>query len=256
MTERSAVSLAVRSWSAWAPGISGASDWRRWASGEVAISGPIEPDVKFVAPMMRRRLSGLTRMAFRAAADCLEDHDVSPAFVFCSRYGEYARSFGILEGLSGGEPASAAAFSMSVHNTATSLFAIETKDQSASTALAGGEATLETGFIEAWSLLVNRAADSVLLVYHDEKLPDLYRDLPSTVGHPAALAMLLQRPEDAGDAFGLNLTWAARNDGESAAQPATDPALQVLKLLVDESDTFALDTGRLVWTWSSHHAAG
>lgn len=256
MTERSEISLAVRNWSAWAPGISDKPGWQRWAKGDARISGAVDPDVKFVAPMMRRRLSGLSRMAFCAAADCLDGIDASPSFVFCSRYGEFTRSFGILEGLSDGEPASAAAFSMSVHNTATSLYAIETKDPSASTALAGGEATLETGFIEAWSLLVNRAADSVLLIYHDENLPDLYRDQETTVQHPAAFAMLLCRPEDAVDSIVLNLSWAARNVDESAGETAADPALQVLKLLVEEHGAFALDGGRLIWSWSSDRVLG
>lgn len=256
MTEGAAISLSVGRWSAWAPGVPDMDSWRRWAGGEFEISGPVDPDVKFVAPMMRRRLSGLSRMAFRTAADCLEGTDGSPAFVFCSRYGEYARSFGILEGLSAGEPASAAAFSMSVHNTATSLYAIETKDQSPSTALAGGEATLETGFIEAWSLLANGASDSVLLIYHDEKLPDLYREQETTVHNSAALAMLLCRPEDAENAMELKLGWSARDAAAPPAATVVDPVLQVLKLLVEGKGDFDLDNGRLVWAWSIGDVAG
>lgn len=247
----SSISLSVRNWSAWAPGLADKDAWRNWAHGKAQITGGVDPDVKFVAPMMRRRLSGLSRMAFRAAADCVEGSDTSPVFVFCSRYGEFGRSFGILEGLSDGEPVSAAAFSMSVHNTSTSLYAIETKDQSASTAIAGGEATLEAGFIEAWSLLVNDAAKSVLLIYHDEKLPDLYEDQTTTVESSAAIAMLLCLPEGDNHGIDLSLDWAGRDEGQFVEDPAVDPALQVLKLIIEGRGTFVLESDRLVWKWSA-----
>ena len=198
-------------------------------------------------------------MAFRVAADCLDgagENGDSPAFVFCSRYGEYARSYGILGGFASGDPASAAAFSMSVHNTATSLFSIETKDRSASTAMAGGEATLEAGFLEAWSLLVNRAAPSILLIYHDERLPDLYRDEETTVAHDAAIALLLKLPgADTGDRAGLTLEWSADRPGTEGPVVA-DPALEVLRLLIDGGGSFTLDAGRLVWTWRAGRVAG
>ena len=89
-TSRSPVSLNVARWAAWAPGITDRAGWLAWARGDTPISGPVDPDVKFVAPMMRRRLSGLSRMAFRVAADCVDGTDENPGFVFCSRYGEYA----------------------------------------------------------------------------------------------------------------------------------------------------------------------
>lgn len=250
------LSLSVSKWSAWAPGVTDLPGWQSWAKGDLAISGPVDPDVKFVAPMMRRRLSSLSRMAFRVAADCLETETDSPRFVFCSRYGEYARSYGILESVAAGNPASAAAFSMSVHNTATSLFSIETKDRSASTALAGGEATLETGFLEAWSLLVNRAATSVLLIYHDEQLPGLYQGEKTTVAHDGAIAILLRLPDAAAGDVCLNLEWTTRGSTDEPPQDTiADPAMEVLKLLINGAGSFVLDTGRLVWTWKAGHGA-
>lgn len=252
----SCLSLSVRKWAAYSPGVTDPAGWRAWAKGDLAISGPVEPNVKFVAPMMRRRLSSLSRMAFRVAADCLENETASPMFVLCSRYGEYARSYGILEDIAANNPASAAAFSMSVHNTATSLFSIETKNRSASTALAGGEATLETGFLEAWSLLVNRAASSVLLIYHDERLPELYEAQKTTVAQDGALAMLLRLPEEGVSGTILDLEWKMREPTKAIApETATDPAIEVQRLLVNGTGSFVLDTDRLVWTWDIRHGA-
>lgn len=250
MDAQNSVELAVSNWSAWAPSLTDETAWREWASGRREIEGPVEPDVKFVEPMMRRRLSSLTRMAFRVAADCLVEEDSLPAYVFCSRYGEYGRTYNILIGLSDEEPASALAFSMSVHNTSASLFSIDRRDTSLSVSLAGGEMTLETAFIEAWSLLTTGDASSVLVVYHDEPLPEIYRGQITTVAHASAFALLLRLPETAPDASRLTLDWNERRQGATMAEPLLDPALQVLRLILERGDPVTFDTGRLVWKWS------
>ncbi len=249
------ITLSVRRWAAWAPGLTDQSSWHAWSEGTRAICGPVAPDVKFVAPMMRRRLSRLSRMAFRVAADCLSEEQDAIAFVFCSRYGEYHRSYGILENLAAGEPASAAAFSMSVHNTAASLFAIETQNTAQATALSGGEATLEAAFLEAWSLMSDGAAPAVLVVYHDEPLPELYRDSATTVRNSAAFAMLLRPPESGDDVPELQLSWGLAKESAVANCDTPDPALEVLRLLLRGGDPVVLDTGRLIWTWSRNAAA-
>lgn len=210
------------------------------------------PDVKFVAPMMRRRLSSLSRMAFRVAADCLSGAEDEVAYVFCSRYGEYDRSYGILQKLVEKEFPSAAAFSMSVHNTAASLFAIERGDTAQSTAIANGAATMEAGFLEAWCLLSEGLASSVLLVYHDEPLPEFYADQKTTVGKSTALAMLLRHPDSAQTEKKLQLSWGGRNAVESECKVPLDPALKVLRLFLKGGDPVVIDAGRMVWTWSAN----
>jgi hypothetical protein len=251
MKSQQQITLAVCRWSAWAPGVTDAASWHGWAAGEKAISGPVTPDVQFVAPMERRRLSGLSRMVFRTAVDCLTDEGEAVGYVFCSRYGEYNRSFGILSDLANGQTVSASAFSNSVHNTSASLFAIEKQDHSQSTAVSGGVATLEAGFMEAWCLLSDEMASTVLVVYHDEPLPELYRGQPTTVINSAAFAMLVRLPEPGRDAIDLRLSWCAQEKIPAASCMASDPALQVLRLLVEGGDPVGLDTERLVWTWST-----
>jgi len=255
MDRKQQISLAVSHWAAWAPGVTDYPSWHAWAEGKKTIDGPIAPDVQFVAPMTRRRLSGLSRMVFRVAVDCLAEQEDSTVYVFCSRYGEYRRSYGILTELAKGEPASAAAFSTSVHNTSASLFAIEKLDHSQSIATAGGEATLETAFVEAWSLLSDDAAPAVLVVYHDEPLPELYRDQPTTVENSAAFAMLLQLPNPGQNAVNLQLSWDTQKEIPAPHCTTSDPALEVLRLLLKGRDQVVVDTGRLAWTWSIGVAA-
>ncbi len=255
MKSQQEITLAVCRWAAWAPGVTETSSWHAWAEGVKSINGPVAPDVQFVAPLMRRRLSGLSRMVFRVAVDCLANEEQSVAYVFCSRYGEYNRSYAILTDLANGGPASAAAFSNSVHNTSASLFAIEKQDTSQSTAMAGGEATLETAFMEAWSLLSDGIAPAVLVVYHDEPLPELYRGQPTTVLNSAAFGMLLRLPAPGREAINLRLSWHPHEVVPAEPCSTSDPALQVLGLLLKDGVPVTLDTERLVWTWSTSDEA-
>ena len=135
------------------------------------------------------------------------------------------------------------------------LLAIENQDTSQSTAMAGGEATLETAFMEAWSLLSDGMAPRVLVVYHDEPLPELYRGQPTTVLNSAAFAMLLRLPDSGRDAIDLRLSWDPQEEIPAEPCTASDPALRVLGLLLKGGDPVVLDTHRLVWTWSTSDQA-
>lgn len=244
------VELVVRRWAAWAPGVEDAASWDRWAKGEATIAGSVEPDVSFVSPLQRRRLSEASRMAFAVAAQCMEDADAGAPWVFCSRYGEYPRSFEILQDLARQQPASPTAFSMSVHNTAASQFSIHRRDRSQFTALAAGEATLEAAFVEAWCRIGQATGGSVLLVYHDQPLPDLYRQQATTVTHSLALALLLSRPTADAARPILRLAWHPGPGDPAAGADAANPVLAVIRLLHSGDGPVAQDTGRLVWTWS------
>lgn len=253
---RNAIELEIKRWSAWAPGLEDTSSWRAWAAGAKTISGPIDPDVRFVERLLRRRLSPLNRMAFKVAADCEGDEDPRPLSVFCSRYGEFERAYEILNNLAKDEPVSPTTFSLSVHNTASSLYSIMRQDTAHSTALAAGEASLESGFLECWTLLKEGAANSVLLVYCDQVLPEMFADQETNVRDSAALALLLRLPKENAETSKLGLSWspsrAWRADRAERSRPTkgTDSsALRVLKLLLKGGAPIASDFGRLTWSW-------
>lgn len=250
------IDLAVVRWSAWAPGLSEVSAWKEWAAGTRDLSpDPEKPDVSFVPAMLRRRLSSLSRMAFHVAAQCLDSGPPPDAYVFCSRYGEYERSFEILSGLARQEAVSPAAFSHSVHNTSASLLSIDREDPAPYTALAAGAATLESAFLEAWALLNSQEAGRVLLVYHDEPLPPLYKEQETNVTLKCALALVLQPCEADLKADRLQLSWQGTPDDSSLPLEVNDPALRVLRLLIDGGDPFTNDTGRLAWSWTRRAGA-
>jgi len=251
------VKLAVIRWSAWAPGLSDASAWKSWAAGtHDPTPHPDEPDVSFVPAMVRRRLSPLTRMVFCVEAACHDDETPPDAYVYCSRYGEYERTFDILSGLARREEVSPTAFSHSVHNTSASLFSVGQKDSTPYTAIAAGAATLETAFVESWSLLKSREASRVLLIYHDEPLPPLYEEQPTNVTQRCALALVLEPENGNRIADRLDLSWhKSPTDPEPRSADGDDPAFQVLRLLINGGEPISNDTGRLVWRWARHAGA-
>ena len=227
--------------------------WREWARGERDIDIEGGPDVSFVEPLLRRRLSRVSRMAFRAATDCLEGEPRADMLVFCSRYGEYGRTFDLLGDLCAAKPASAAAFSTSVHNTAASLFAIHRKERGPATVIAGNAATLEAACLHAWTLIAAGAAASVLVVYHDEPLPSLYQGQPTSVRHGMALAFLLEGAEGS-EGIRLHLSWR-RRPVPVPAEAGADTALGVVKLCLGGTDPVAVEANHLTWYWSGGRAA-
>jgi hypothetical protein len=251
------VRLAIRSLSAWPLGIENIQNWESCSDGTKKFDAKEQkPDLKFVAPMLRRRLSALSRMVFFVATNCLEGQDAAQASVFCTRYGEYDTTFNILMNLANGNEVSPAAFSTSVHNASAGQFSIDRQDRSQVVVLSAGEATLEAAFIEAWGLLNAGDMSQVLLVYHDEVLPSLYNSQETTVGQNAAFALLLSLCSDTKAADCLHLSWQPQvtvpKENTRSADPDIDAALRVLHLARRGGDPVIRDTGRLEWKWSRH----
>jgi len=245
-----AIELEVKGWAACAPGLASHADWSAWADGNKQISGPISADVRFVERLLRRRLTPLNRMVFQVAAECLNGREDTPSVVFCSRYGEFLRAFEMFQNLAKEEPISPMTFSLSVHNTAISLLSIMQRDNAHATALAGGDATLETGFVESWTLLKERAASSVLLIYGDHVLPEMFSGQETNVHHNVALAFLFQLPEETKKNTALGLSWQRAREGVSGAKNNSDRSpLRVLKLLLKGGDPIVSQFGRMMWVW-------
>ncbi|PCJ71646.1 MAG: hypothetical protein COA62_03450 [Rhodobiaceae bacterium] len=251
---RNQISVSVDRWAAWAPGIETRDEWKAWARGERVLGPPdAKPEVSFVKPMVRRRLSRLSRMSLEVAEACRID-EARPFYVFCSRYGEYNRTVEALRGMLRGEPMSPAAFSGSVHNTSAGHFTIIHKDRTSSTTVTAGEATFEAGVLEAWTALKNGKCTRALVVYHDEPLPTFYGNPSPELKAPLAIAISIRlpQPEEC-----LSLSWQASSTAASTTNSTVDveeehPVLRVLRLLLGGSEAVAVKTRRLTWEWQRH----
>jgi 3-oxoacyl-(acyl-carrier-protein) synthase len=132
-----------------------------------------------IPAMQRRRLSTVAKKALAVACQSLaQAHAANTAIdyiIWLSRFGDEAKTLGILQDIDTGDTPSPTAFSTSVHNAIAGLYSILLKDDTPSTSLSSGEESLSQGLLEALALLRSGQAKRVLLVYYDEPLPALYQ---------------------------------------------------------------------------------
>lgn len=195
--------------------------------------------------MLRRRAGFLGKMALQVAYDCLGDAKDIPT-VFCSRHGEVSRAIELLGTLAAGEALSPTSFGLAVHNASAGLFSIARADRANHIALAGGDATVEQGVVEACGLLAE-GAQQVLLVAYDCPLPALLTEFEDCAEQPYAWAWLMTPPA----AEVLSLALAPADADAAGADAAALPAgLQVLRFFRSGAQTLTRTSGAQRWTWT------
>jgi len=160
--------------------------WSSWPAGAAAT-----PDIGFVDPLMRRRLSSLSKMALKVAHDCAADRS-GVRLVFASRHGELRRTTGILDDIVADQPVSPTAFSLSVLNAMAGVYSIARRDTAPATAISAGAETLGYALLEAHAQYSADPATPVLVVYADEPADPRYGRVDREVSS-GALALLLER---------------------------------------------------------------
>lgn len=189
--------------------------WAVWApiSGVQQLCSPKrceekdKPDLSFLPLVLRKRLSLQSKAALWLSNEVvgLSDKEIvrqELQTVFATRYGEYDRTYSILNDILEGEPLSPAAFSSSVHNTAAGLWTIACQSLSPSTTVSAGELTLFAGVLEA-SLQAESCGGPVLFHYSDVPLPAVYQRW-SCVSQPVAISALVY-PEAAAKLGGIDI---------------------------------------------------
>jgi 3-oxoacyl-(acyl-carrier-protein) synthase len=142
-----------------------------------------------IAPLYRRRLSNLSRMAIIAASSCLNEKVPRLHTVFASRHGEIGSTVKMLHDLSRQTRLSPAAFSLSVHSTAAGFLSIARSDHSSFTTVSAGTETLFAAFQEAAGQLTKNPSLSLLVICADEMLPEELRKFGDSMDKDYALAL-------------------------------------------------------------------
>jgi hypothetical protein len=186
----------------------------RWSFWPVAATAA--PDLGFIEPMVRRRLSSLSRIALKVAHDCAAERS-HVRVLFASRHGELRRTTEILRAIGAGEPVSPTSFSLSVLNAMTGVFGIARGDRSAASAVSAGAETLGYALLEAHAQYASDPATPVLLVYADEPADAAYGAIENEV-QGGALALLLDAPTAQG-----RLSCAVTSAVSEQAGAASDP---------------------------------
>lgn len=173
------------------------------------------PDIGFVEPLLKRRLSSLARIVLSIVNECAQD--VTDArIVFASRHGELARTTTMLESLSIGEELSPTLFSMSVLNASAGIFSILKKNTTPSTAISAGDASFGYGLMEACLQVAENPGQPVLFVYADEPAPADYAVCEPGDRRPFALALLLDASAHTRVSISSHATTAAPSDERQA----------------------------------------
>ncbi len=152
------------------------------AISSFAILQPgVPPDVSFVPPLVRRRLSPLQKIYFALAhqiepsapipspapqAPSALQAPIPPIFIFASRDGEDTLTRRIVDDFHADGSVSPHRFSSSVYNAAPGLWSVFTKNVAPYTAIAAGDDTIECGLIETLAAL--KSGRDAVLVYAEE----------------------------------------------------------------------------------------
>lgn len=141
------------------------------------------PDVSFIPPMARRRMSSLEKIAISLATKVIPE-DTQYRVVFASRFGEWEQTIKLIRQFFTDSEMSPAGFSNSVHNAALGHLSLLTKNHNSYTSIAAGENTLEIGLLE--SITTSRPT---LFIYGEEKSPEEYKHMfkESVPSHGCAL---------------------------------------------------------------------
>lgn len=158
-----------------------------------------KPDVSFVPPLERRRLTGVERAALSVAWQVKTDAELP--VVFASRWGEIGVTIKLMKQFHADGEMSPAGFSASVHNAAPGSFSLLTKNHAPYTAIAARDRSLEAGLLETFAL--QREA---IFVYAEEATPEFY--LPDFGAPQPACAVALRMTESPDAPFTLDFRHA------------------------------------------------
>ncbi|WP_022941530.1 beta-ketoacyl synthase chain length factor [Psychromonas hadalis] len=237
----SSINFNIDSWLALSPGLLTRDEWHHWSNNHQ--QWPVEPMpvvASLIKPMMRRRMSSLSKLALQTALQIAIDQPVD-YIVFSSRHGELTRTVKLIEEIMAGDDASPMAFSQSVHNTAAGLFTISTHRATPVTSLAAVESTLHHALIEASIYLQENPTHHVLLVDFDEPLPTPYQQYEKQNYQSVAFAALLS----AGKQY--QLSWEKSN---APVEEQLPQSFAVIDYLLNDEKQINITDNRLQWSWT------
>jgi len=213
--------------------------WATWGREQSSM----QPDVAFIEPLVRRRLSFLDRIALHLAHACAPQ-DRPAHLVFASRHGELARSAELLAQLAAGEPPSPMGFSLSVLNAAAGLYGIARKDRSPATALSAEEASFPLALVEAAAQAWSDPAASVVLAFADEPPPAVYQELVDTprIAHGIGVRLDAAAPK-----LSVEMSWS---DGEGEEEQ--EQAVAAFMSCVTAGARASWSGRGHTWRWAPH----
>jgi hypothetical protein len=221
-------------------------EWAAWTSAEGARH------IADIAPLLRRRMSPLARMAVAVGLECCHKAGLSPAaprVVFASRHGEMGVTVDLLNQMAAGETLSPTGFSNSVHHAAAGYWSLAMGNRQATRAVAGGEASFCYGFLDAIGMLGEADRSPVLLIVADDQVPPPFEAVSGQLKAPYAAAFLLApaKPAEA-HAFSFAMRRCVDTPVADDRQPGI-PALDFLQWHLKGDTSLELVLSQRSWRW-------
>jgi hypothetical protein len=237
----------VEDWMACGPALETREDWLLWSRGVINHEDDKFREAVKLPAMLRRRISTIGQMAFRAS--CALSEQRTARFIFSSRHGEFDRTLRILNSLAAGEAISPADFSLSVHNALAGLLSIAWGNTAGHSAVAAGADSFGYGLLESIACLGAGTGDPVMLVYFDDLLPHPYDEVDDGADTRVALALLLGPPRFDSDDFGLQMGPRIR-----AGYPpsATAQAFDFIRFVLSGERERTSIGERTAWRWQRY----
>ena len=245
-TDKSVTSVRfrVQDWMACGVGLESREDWIAWLQGAKNPKDDAAQAAVSLPTMLRRRISVIGQMAFRASYALSEDR--MARFIFCTRHGEFQRTLRILKSLVAEEPISPAEFSLSVHNALAGLLSIAWNNTAGHTTISAGADSFGSAMLDAVACLKSRPNEPVLVVYFDDLLPEPYDEFADDDETCVALAMLLSSPHEDGEDLTLALE---PRDRDMMSLSASGQALDFLRFILSGEPERKSMGERLQWRW-------
>jgi hypothetical protein len=234
----------VNDWMACGVGLESREDWIAWLQGAKNPKDDAAQTAVSLPTMLRRRISVIGQMAFRASYALSGDR--MARFIFCTRHGEFQRTLRILKSIVAEEPISPAEFSLSVHNALAGLLSIAWNNTAGHTTISAGADSFGSAMLDAVACLKSRPNEQVLVVYFDDLLPEPYDKFADDDETCVALAMLLSSPHEDGE--DLTLALEPRDRGMTSLS-ASGQALDFLRFILSGEPERRSMGERLQWRW-------
>ncbi|MEZ9566728.1 beta-ketoacyl synthase chain length factor [Vibrio artabrorum] len=239
------MSFNIEKWTANSAGLNSDVDWKRW-SANLAWPDNGTTEFKAIPPMMRRRMSVLSKLAVQTALTLLKDTSID-YLVFASRHGELHRTALLIQSILDGDDASPMAFSQSVHNTAAGLTTIAAQAPIPLTSIAAGQDTFHCALMEAYLYLHQHPSHRVLVIDFDQPLPELYQEFETQNYADYALGLVITSGND----YSVSRTVTKERSTTELPQ-----GLQALQHILLDPPYWTIAGTHQVWSWVNNEKPG
>lgn len=230
---------------AWAGGLTTEEDWIAFSHQQKALDELTpSPLLKQIPAMQRRRLSSFAKLALHCALEAADSVLETVPTVFASRHGDLHKTSQLISNVASKEELSPTQFGLSVHNAVAGQFSIFTKNKAASTATSAGEDSFLMALTDAVCKLKTNNYDSILLVYTDETVPDVYKSYVMQNEISVGCALLIEKAKTGADNIHLTFEANESNNNENETMQVFD----FLSYFYNGSSESTICSKRYSWT--------